>query len=217
MKKSVLLLLFAAGLIVGLGVGYGVSRAFPAKSSGMEALTADDSQLAVEVMYDGASILPTGADGEAIRPVSVGGVIYVPAEAVERLGFILGYNEGSGILYYTRDEEYATSPLDLPVYYAADEIPVTELPEVQRSTLYLGPGMYVVGEDVPAGKYDVTARSGSGNFMGTVAALPLHSLNEILSATPGTYETMSYSGLRLADGDSFEVKGDLQIRLDPVD
>lgn len=202
-------------LVLGLAAGYGAAQLRPARS-GMDALTVDDTSLAVDVMYDGASVLPSGDGGEPIRPVSVGGVLYVPAQAVERLGFVLGYNETNGILYYTRDEEYSTGPLDVPVYYAVDEIPVTELPEQQRSSLLLSAGLYVVGEDIPAGKYDVTARSGSGNFMGSVASLSLGSLNEILSADSG-HGTSAYNGLRLADGDSIEIRGDLQIRMDPVD
>ena len=219
MKKSAVLFLVLAGVLLGAAAGYLIPRSLSADDPGA-ALPASDVILDADVMCDGISILPVGADGTAVRPLSVGGVIYVPAESVERLGYVLGYNEASRIIYYTRNVEYSTGPLDVPVYYAPDEIPVTELPDQQQTpqaSIYLAAGIYVVGEDVPAGKYDVTARSGSGNFMGTVASLPLHSLNEILSANPGTYETMSYSGLRLADGDSFEVRGDLQIRMDPVD
>ncbi|MCL1806368.1 MAG: copper amine oxidase N-terminal domain-containing protein [Oscillospiraceae bacterium] len=80
------------------------------------------------------------------------------------------------------------------------------------SSILFGAGQYVVGEDIAAGTYDCKAVSGSGNFIGDVKSLGFMGLNEILGA-PGTYweDTPAYNGLRLGNGDTFTIHGDLQI------
>lgn len=83
---------------------------------------------------------------------------------------------------------------------------------IAKAPFTLGAGQYVVGVDIPAGKYDCIAVSGSGNFMGDVASQPFGMLNEILGA-PGTSweDRPSYSNLILANGDVIEINSNLRI------
>jgi len=94
---------------------------------------------------------------------------------------------------------------------AAETVKITV--NEKRILMSLSVGQYVVGEDIDPGKYDVLATSGQGNFMGSVRSCQLGSLNEVLAAAGNEYfQNSSYSNLRLAEGDSFEIKGDLVLR-----
>ena len=77
----------------------------------------------------------------------------------------------------------------------------------------LSAGTYKVGDDIKSGKYDCTAVSGFGNFVGTVKNLGGAGLNEIMGA-PGTIfsDNQTYSNLRLVNGDEITIMGDLEIK-----
>lgn len=87
-----------------------------------------------------------------------------------------------------------------------------------KQTVTLGNGSYTVGSDIAPGKYDVTAVSGSGNFMGEVASLGFMGLNEILAA-PGDIvwgnDYTTYNNLVLASGDTFTIGSGMKLRFDP--
>lgn len=87
------------------------------------------------------------------------------------------------------------------------------------STFTLKNGTYVVGEDIEAGKYNITATSGMGNLIGDVASQQLGMLNEILAAK-GQYGysegSDTISNLTLKKGDSFEISGNLVIKFDKI-
>ncbi|MCL2368463.1 MAG: S-layer homology domain-containing protein [Oscillospiraceae bacterium] len=75
----------------------------------------------------------------------------------------------------------------------------------------LSAGQYIVGVDIPAGVYNVTAVSGAGNLQGEVHSLGFLGLNEILAApgTPALVGTQTFRNLRLTNGDVFRVMGNL--------
>ena len=77
----------------------------------------------------------------------------------------------------------------------------------------LAAGQYIVGEDIAAGKYDCSAVSGSGNFTGTVESLGFMGLNEILAEEGHEFfkDQVTYSNLRLKDGDIIKIGGDLKV------
>lgn len=67
-------------------------------------------------------------------------------------------------------------------------------------------GNYEVGVDIPRGKYNVKALSGSGNFQGAVKSQSYGSLNEILGVD---YGSSTFSNLKLELGDTITIKGDV--------
>lgn len=87
-----------------------------------------------------------------------------------------------------------------------------------KQTVTLGSGSYTVGSDIAAGKYTVTAVSGSGNFIGEVAALGWSGLNEIMAAAGDMVwgdDYTTYENLTLANGDTFTISSGLKLRFDP--
>lgn len=68
---------------------------------------------------------------------------------------------------------------------------------------YLGAGVYTAGLDIPTGRYNLSAYSGSGN---------VHSykgINEIMGFPASNYQIETFNGLSLAEGAKLEVGGTL--------
>jgi hypothetical protein len=119
--------------------------------------------------------------------------------------------------YFTK---FITTPVEaapVAIYTTAASTVATDetiVPATTARAFYVGSlsaGRYIVGEDISAGKYDVTATSGMGNFMGSVASCQFGTLNEVL-AVPGNneiFKNSTYSNLRLTDGDEFTISSDL--------
>lgn len=90
------------------------------------------------------------------------------------------------------------------------------------STVTLGQGQYIVGEDIDSGKYDISVISGSGNFQGNIDSLGGYdySLNEILAEEGDSFWDegySTYSNLRLKNGDSFTISGGMKLKFDKLD
>ena len=93
----------------------------------------------------------------------------------------------------------------------------------ESDDLILEPGTYIVGEDIPAGKYDCVAVDGFGVFRGVVASLAptglVQTMGNVSSSVGG--ETvpvggnMTYNNLTLADGDVIYVEMSLSVQLNP--
>lgn len=81
------------------------------------------------------------------------------------------------------------------------------------SPFELTTGNYEVGVDIPRGKYNVKALSGSGNFQGKVKSQQYGSLNEILGVDHGS---LTYSNLKLELGDNIVIKGDVVLEFTPL-
>lgn len=98
---------------------------------------------------------------------------------------------------------------------------VTPTPE--NNALVLEPGKYIVGEDIPAGKYDCVAVDGFGVFRGDVASLAPAGLVQTMGSVSSSVgdETvsvggnMTYNNLTLADGDVIYVEMSLSVQLNP--
>ena len=76
-------------------------------------------------------------------------------------------------------------------------------------------GTYVIGEDFPAGKYNVKVISGSGNFFVTGNDT---SINEILAEEGNAYwDTHSYNNLRLLYGDKMVMNSGLVLEFTKLD
>ena len=145
----------------------------------------------VKITLNGNAVTPTNANGDVVEPFIYNDVTYLPVASISRLlGLDVGWDNDTSTVILTG---YATAAMPAP--------PFT-----------LAAGQYIVGEDIPAGKYDCRAVSGSGNFQGDVKSLPWGSLNEILGA-PGTVfeDRETYSNLRLENGDVIIIRSDLKV------
>ena len=149
----------------------------------------------INIMVHGKEFHPKDANGNDVFVFVYNGTTYAPLRALaEAFGLEVGYD----------------SEANLATVNAPSAPPAS-------TTLTFGIGSYVVGTDIPVGKYDVTALSGSGNFQGRVASRQLGSLNELLAA-PDDHAAINsgwsstFSNLVLAEGDTIEIKGNLSLQ-----
>lgn len=89
--------------------------------------------------------------------------------------------------------------------------------EEKGEDIQLTVGTYIVGEDVKAGKYDVQAIKGMGNFVvygdGAIGGLKV---NQVFSATEEQSYGMfgsTYNNLKLNNGDKIEINSNLEVKL----
>lgn len=80
-----------------------------------------------------------------------------------------------------------------------------------ETTFNLGAGRYVVGEDIPSGKYDLIAISGSG-FISSDKLYLFQALGVKGSLSSFAQE---YNNIRLSNGDDFEIIGNLKVQFTP--
>ncbi len=211
MKKKIIVFVgFVICFVLGWLSAYASTQGLISEPPKSDMLVSEDSYLNIKVMYAGHSILPDNQNA-----LSVDGVLYIPSDSLKSMGYDVSYNENSGVLSYVESNVEYEQQIPNPDLLPSESSPAYDTIELVPTTLLLASGQFVVGEDIPAGKYDVTARSGSGNFMGDVASLGSLGLNEILSADPDGFGSLTYSNLRLQNGDIIEIRGDLQIRMDP--
>jgi len=79
----------------------------------------------------------------------------------------------------------------------------------------LSTGLYIIGEDLPAGKYSVIALSGSGNFF--VRGNDSY-VNEIMAEEGDeTFDTHTYNNLRLLYGDEMEIRSGVILEFTKLD
>lgn len=142
----------------------------------------------VNIRLNGAEFHPKDANGNDVLVFKSNGTTYVPLRALsEAFGMEVSFDSSTN-----------SAVVNKPT----------------PASVTLGVGTYTVGQDITAGKYDVTALSGSGNFQGDVAACKFGSLNEILAA-PGASSMdrpSTYSNLTLAAGDVLYIKGSLSLQ-----
>lgn len=90
---------------------------------------------------------------------------------------------------------------------------------IGNDNLVLGPGTYVVGEDIAAGKYDCLAASGFGVLRGDVASMEPAGFVQTMGGvsasvggeTASVQGTTSYSNLTLTDGDILYIEMSLNV------
>lgn len=80
--------------------------------------------------------------------------------------------------------------------------------EKSKEPVTFGAGIYIVGEDIDSGKYDITAESGRGTVYITDV------MGELMGVGIENYLT-KYSNARLSIGDEIEVTGTLVVTFEP--
>ena len=187
MKKS---LERAKGFVIGVLVTVMLLSAGTALAAVTRNITV--SYLGVRLVVNGQEVTPRDAQGNVVEPFIFEGSTFLPVRAVaEALGYSVNWDAATHTAYI------------------GGEAP----PPPPPTTITLGVGQYVVGVDIPAGTYNVRAVSGMGNFMGDVASQPFGMLNAILEAPGAGLGLMesTLDGLRLADGDEFNIMGSLRL------
>lgn len=162
------------------------------------------------LIVDGETVELTDSNGKTLPFAIRNGQIYVPAQIfATKLGFSPKFNAPDRVLSVTSKIDWSTN--------TDNSVPV-ENPEsgedyVDSPVEYfdLGAGLYVVGDDIPPGKYFCEAIIGTGNFQGDVAALGMMGLNELMGIGDSRYIS-TYSNLRLAVGDTIKIRGELVVR-----
>lgn len=117
----------------------------------------------------------------------------------------------------------AEDAMNNSVQNTSDSAPSSE--EIESQDLVLGPGTYVVGQDIAAGKYDCIAVSGLGVLRGDVALLEptglVQTMGESTSSIGGYSSTVegskSYNNLTLTDGDKIYIEMSLNVQFVPVE
>lgn len=148
----------------------------------------------IKVTMNGEAVNLVDANGNPVEPFAINGTTYLPVRAVANaLGLTVGWDQATTTVILTGG--------------ASAQLPA--------APFTLATGQYVVGEDIPAGKYDCKAMVGSGNFQGNVAALGgTYGLNEILAVEGDPVwgdGRSTFSNLRLAVGDVIDISGNLQV------
>lgn len=155
----------------------------------MRTITYDD----IKIVLNGITLTPTDANGKTVDPFLMQGTTYLPVRAIAEA---IGYN-------VTWDSTTKTVTLT-----ARSE---------NKDVFVLGPGTYVVGEDIDEGKYDCTAISGFGMLTGEVAEYGYFytTLGENIVTVDGEEVGIRgnkfYSNLRLSNGDIIYVEGTLNV------
>lgn len=109
--------------------------------------------------------------------------------------------------------------LTIPVQEEEPAQPEAESSDDENTNLVLGPGTYVVGEDIPAGKYDCIAESGFGVLRGDIASAGSAGFVQTMgnaTSSVGEYSATvegasSYSNLTLEDGDTIYIEMSLNV------
>lgn len=85
-------------------------------------------------------------------------------------------------------------------------------PEKKEHSATLTAGIYTVGVDIPAGTYDLTAQSGSGN----VSSSNLYDggVNELMGVKDNDLYQETFQGAKLTDGVTFKIGGTLTLKID---
>jgi len=104
-------------------------------------------------------------------------------------------------------EEKATADKAAADKAAADEAAALAAKPAPVS-IDLGAGVYIAGEDIPVGKYDITLVSGDSNFFADTAS---GHINEIFGTRSNYIQT--YKNATFKKGNEIEVTGDLIINL----
>jgi hypothetical protein len=104
-----------------------------------------------------------------------------------------------------------------PTPYHGNYFGPSEMPDT-REVIDLSSGNYIAGEDFVAGKYDITAISGSGNVISD--NMLDGGINAILSSDPSQYGDFAdyykreFKNIDLPEGTALKIDG-LTIRLSP--
>lgn len=143
----------------------------------------------INITYNGAKVTPTDAQGNPVEPFIINGTTYLPLRGVAQiLGLTVAWDAASNTAALTDGSASTTSPFTI------------------------GVGKYVVGQDIPAGKYDCLAVSGNGVLRGDVASLTTFSVTMGVDNEFFIFLNHSYSNLELQNGDVIYIEGGLTVQ-----
>lgn len=139
----------------------------------------------IKITINGTVMTPKDANGNVVEPFIIDGTTYLPVRAVSgAFGYDVAWNDSTKTV--TLSEQV-----------------------VVPNSYTLSTGDYVVGVDIPAGKYDVTAISSSGNFVVHYVDDRLY-INELMAA-PGaassSYYIDTYTNATFTDGMTLNISG----------
>lgn len=142
----------------------------------------------IKITLNGNALTPTDASGATVEPFTIDGTTYLPVRAIANaMGLDVAWNDST--------QTVALSNKGVTTPFA------------------LGPGKYVVGTDIQAGKYDCVAIEGYGTFRGTVADLGTAGLVQVMGIqTDSLKPNTTYSNLKLENGDIIYIEGSLHVK-----
>lgn len=137
------------------------------------------------------------------------------AAAIICIAFVLGvmYVTSSGGGHSARLAGPGISDAPAPTGSALPSIPAGTSPsEIEATGILLGPGTYVVGQDIPAGTYDCVAASGMGVLRGEIASFGDPGFLQTMGVDSDYFDCVnSYSNLTLTEGDTLSIEMSLYV------
>ena len=89
----------------------------------------------------------------------------------------------------------------------------TDLSNVQ-SEHTLHAGKYTGGIDIPAGKFNITAISGTGNVMTSLNAFTAGGINAVMGISDDDMYSQTYNGAKIPKGETLYIKGNLVVKIE---
>jgi hypothetical protein len=141
------------------------------------------------------------------------GNLYISKNTGDEIKYYYSLQDGYLVLQFMKENgtvklKKSSAPVSqasaTPTAPAATPAPAAT---VEPVSIDLSAGKYIVGTDVPPGKYDITAISGSGNFFGNPGIV-----NEIMGVE-GNYSIPEYKNATFKNGNEIEIKGNLVVNL----
>ncbi|MCI8284349.1 MAG: copper amine oxidase N-terminal domain-containing protein [Firmicutes bacterium] len=185
---------FIMGIIVSVFLCSTLLSAFAI--TGTTSLSATYKNILIKV--NGKTITPTDANGNYVEPFVYNGTTYLPVRAVASA---LGQNVDWDA--YTNTVNISSSTTLTPVQPTT---PVTPTAPTEQKTYTFSNGNYVAGKDFPAGTYNITWVSGSGN---------VHSddwknyVNLIMGSPSDDFYTQSFNNAKFNSGATLTVHGSM--------
>lgn len=140
---------------------------------------------------------------EGTANVDKDGYLYVKYDGTEELMYGYKFQGEFLILNYSADKYVKLKKSSS----AKTATTTTQTAAPTPVSIDLSAGKYTVGTDVPPGKYDITAISGTGNFFGRPSIV-----SEMMGVDNNHY-IPSYKNATFKNGDEIEVAGDLVVNL----
>lgn len=114
-------------------------------------------------------------------------------------------DDGRIIMTFNRIDESKVKPIADAATKKLDDLTAATMPKEHTFSA----GNYVCGQDFEEGVYTLEAVSGSGNVM-----CDDEEINEVMGTDP-EFDTQTYKNATFVEGDLLEIKGNLQLKLEP--
>ena len=114
-------------------------------------------------------------------------------------------DNGRIVMTFNRIDESKVKPIADAATKKLDDLTAATMPKEHTFSA----GNYICGQDFEEGVYNLVAVSGSGNVM-----CDDEEINEVMGTDP-EFDTQTYKNATFVEGDLLEIKGNLQLRLEP--